>query len=77
MKPVFQQRSLGRSLTEYKRVNFDVLVRQCKKFLIYSQFDTSVGRYVDEPKCGVAEILKGVDELGNEHELMSIIDSSD
>lgn len=77
MKPVFQQRSLGRSLTEYKRVNYDVLVKQCERFILYSQFDTTVGRYIDEPKCGIGEILKGVDSLGNEHELMSIIDSSD
>lgn len=79
MKSIYVSKSVGRSLTEYKRLNFDVLVKMCKKYIIYSQFDADklVGRYVSKPICGAAEVLYGIDELGNEHEMMKIIDSSD
>lgn len=79
MKPIFTSRSIGKNLTEYKRFNFEVLAHNLKKFVVYSQFDPNrlVGKYVATPTCGAAEILYGIDDAGEEHEMMRIIDSSD
>ena len=80
-------RNIGRSVTEYKREDFDQAVKNYTKFYSVSQFThtkpSSVSmldgraKPLTEPTISIGSILFGVEQDGSLTELMSLIDSSD
>lgn len=80
-------RNIGRYVTEYKREDFDQIIKNYTKFYSVSQFTYNKPETVSmldgyaqpltEPKCRIGEILYGVEADGSLTHLMSLIDSSD
>lgn len=79
MKPILIERNVGRCLTEYQRVNLEILLPKMQSFIKYSQSDLNRENPIEvkEPICFNGEELYGIDSLGNKHFLKSIVDSSD
>lgn len=82
-------RNIGRCLTEYKREDYDQIVKNYAEFIMISQFIHPKPKTLDEalvdrhsrlrptPQCGYGEHMFGVEKDGTLTELISIIDSSD
>lgn len=82
----FEEKSVGRCLTEYKHINYDQLVDQSEAFVKVSQFVTKptlddviqnrLDSHNEIPRCSYGEIIHCLIK-GRLIEIYSIIDSSD
>jgi hypothetical protein len=80
-------KTIGRCVSEYKREDFDQVVKNYTKFYSVSQFTynkpTSVSMLdgyaqpLNEPRISIGNILFGVEQDGSLTELVYLIDSSD